>query len=117
MLSADRKELHKGDWVNGNLHGHGTHKRRDGCKYVGQFNHGYWEGTGVLKSPEGKVLYDGKWEKGVKHGRGTETQAEIGSTYTGQFRGGFKHGVGVVTAVNPSDKGVVRRFLSWWENG
>ncbi len=61
-----------------------------GAKYVGEFDHGRFNGKGILTNGSG-ARYEGQWLADRPHGRGTVTQAD-GTRYSGKWDRGCSYG-------------------------
>ncbi|XP_027711203.1 MORN repeat-containing protein 1 [Vombatus ursinus] len=108
---------YSGQFVLGELQGHGIMKYKDGGKYEGEFSHGVREGHGSLIDKNGQV-YKGSFHENKKHGVGQMTfnngdkyegdwildqrqghgvlHSADGSTYKGQWRNGVFNGQGLM---------------------
>jgi hypothetical protein len=56
-------EQYEGQWLNGNFHGYGALKFRNGEKYEGNFSKGTFDGKGSFFYDDGSQ-YDGNWLRG-----------------------------------------------------
>jgi len=88
----------EGEWLNGRLHGEGTHTFANGEKYVGEFTYGKFQGEGTYTYPNG-IKYVGGYKDGKRHGQGTLTSPN-GVKYVGDYKDGKEHGQGEFTATN-----------------
>ena len=96
--------VYDGEMRKGEPHGHGTITYDSGVTFTGQFVEGKPNGHGVLKSAEGKVLFDGEYLDGVrmegkvKYGTKEIYNDAFGSgTYEGDLENDEPHGQGTIT--------------------
>ena len=59
----DTHRVYKGEWKNGEFHGHGTSTNPDGTKYEGEFKDGEFHGQGTETFPDGRK-YVGEYKNG-----------------------------------------------------
>lgn len=76
-------------------HGAGVLSWPDGRRYVGQFNHGAFEGDATMTWPDGRK-YIGQYRQNKKHGEGDFLWRD-GRRYSGQWNNGVRHGNGIYT--------------------
>ncbi|CDW79672.1 UNKNOWN [Stylonychia lemnae] len=116
------REVIKGKWRNGKLHGEGERKFMDGEKYIcknwingkmfGKGEHhtkdgsffGYFQenkesGRGKKVSHVDGYQYEGYFENGLFCGQGKQI-FKNGDVYIGEFKDGFRHGKGIFKFAN-----------------
>lgn len=74
----------------------GYHERefKDGARYEGYFEDGFFHGQGTLTLPSGNT-YTGEFKTGKKNGQGIYTWPN-GNRYEGAFRNNVRHGHGIM---------------------
>ena len=77
---------YKGEWLAGQMHGHGVLISADGEVYEGCFQEGIREGKGKVKRTDG-AEYEGLWSNGEYHGEGRYISSK-GNIYEGVWRNG-----------------------------
>ncbi len=60
---ADGSKKYEGNWVNGNMEGHGVYYWDNGDRYEGYFVNDKKEGNGVKYNKDGTVKQKGEWKK------------------------------------------------------
>ena len=83
---------YKGSWRNGQFHGKGQLKYKNGTVFKGNFSKGSKHGSGCLVSNTG-YIYNGDWVLGRQTGA-AEIKYKNGDGYTGQVLNGLRHGLG-----------------------
>ena len=71
-----------GEWKNGRYDGQGIRTYSDESKYVGEWKDGQYHGQGKKSEPSGSY-YEGGWKKGKQDGYGTEYWK--GDIFVGEF--------------------------------
>jgi hypothetical protein len=67
---------YEGDFLNGNKHGEGYYKAKNGTKYRGQYAHNERNGKGTVYNSDDTVAYEGEIKNGLPHGKGKVKTAE-----------------------------------------
>jgi hypothetical protein len=93
--ASHQGDVLEGEWLDGLLHGQGTHTSANNGKYAGEFREGKFHGKGTYAYTGGDK-YVGEFKKGTRHGRGTYTFAQ-GHRYKGEWLDGKPHGYGELT--------------------
>lgn len=89
-------QIKKGMFVNGMLHGLGTHVLRDGTVRTGLFQFGELVRRGYEKCPDGEE-YEGDFAYDARHGQGNMVNKRRGlESYDGAWRYGSFQGRGCV---------------------
>ncbi|MBK6587100.1 MAG: hypothetical protein IPG22_02100 [Acidobacteria bacterium] len=85
-------DTYDGEFVNGQRHGMGTYRTKDGQVYVGQFAKGSYNGRGKITFANGET-YDGEWLNNERTGEGRATYKD-GANYEGVWLANKWHGLG-----------------------
>ena len=93
-------DLFEGEWINGELQGHGKITFENGDVYEGNFEDDRFNGKGVLSYADGDI-YEGEFKDGSRHGYGILRRAD-GDIYEGSFVGGEIEGKGKYTYTDGS---------------
>lgn len=72
------KGTYEGDFVNGQKHGEGYYKSKNGTKYRGQYANNERNGRGVVFNNDDSIAYEGEIKNGLPHGKG---KVKSGNTY------------------------------------
>ena len=83
-----------GNWKKDKRHGKGELYFEKGCKFIGEFRRGKFEGLGKLISRDKTRYYKGFWKDGKMDGVGEYMYGD-GTMYSGEFENNQKHGFGV----------------------
>lgn len=75
-------------------HGFGYYKDNKGYSYLGFWDNGKPQGTGIAKYQDLSFYY-GKWEKGQRQGFGTYYYKNLSGTYKGEWSRDARNGSGV----------------------
>jgi hypothetical protein len=124
---------YKGNWIQGEWSGVGTHQKANGDVYQGEFLHHTKHGNGLYRYGDSKrtfegryargervegrmtyadgSVYEGQWHRGKRHGRGSYIFCD-GSMYDGQFERDQMHGTGQLTWPEPGGA-----FVGGWCRG
>ncbi|KAF9733686.1 hypothetical protein PMIN02_002677 [Paraphaeosphaeria minitans] len=94
MFNYFSSQYYKGEYVNGQRHGHGNRIYHSGATYEGSFRLGQRHGHGLYTFQNGDT-YDGDWVANQQHGTGTFVEATTGNTYTGGWKNDKKFGEGM----------------------
>ena len=94
LFHSSGTPLMGGQWVEGELHGHGFVFPSSGGRYVGDWSYGKWEGLGMHVGARGE-RYDGNWLNNRMHGLGRRVY-EDGEMYEGAWAAGARCGLGMV---------------------
>ena len=101
--STSTPAQYTGEFVDGDMHGHGCFTWRDGTKYTGEVRHNKLRGTGTLTWPHasgGNLVdrYEGDVWDGLRHGVGIfikhNARGEVVATYEGEWNRGLRCGQG-----------------------
>lgn len=107
-------ELFEGEYVNGEmLKGILYNSIRQ--RYEGQFKNGQYDGYGLMKDSEGKVMYCGYWKSGKKNGTGLDYNKQEELMYCGGYNMGNREGHGKLYRDN-SDPTKNLKFKGRFEN-
>lgn len=87
LFDASSGSTYAGDFLNGQYHGVGTLRSRDGV-YTGNFIAGRFEGLGVFTMTDGR-RYIGQFVAGSMSGLGRLIDAQGGEVFSGQFADGL----------------------------
>ena len=71
---------YEGEWVHGELHGHGVCTLPDGARYEGELDDHCFHGRGAWRSSDGARFFDGDWTRGWPRS-GTALDARNGDLY------------------------------------
>jgi len=88
----------EGNFVDGEIDGHGEKHFANGSHYTGSFHLGEFDGDGVFESSNGD-RYEGSFKDNKRHGEG-HLEFANGNTYNGYFLAHRFHGNGQFKAVN-----------------
>lgn len=92
-------DVYVGQVENYRPHGDGFYRfAEEGHEYVGEFQHGFFQGKGTYRFANGNV-YVGQLYKGLFHGQGEYVQQDA-YTYEGSWEYGTAHGSGKLSFVN-----------------
>jgi radial spoke head protein 1 len=61
---------YEGDFLNGDKHGDGYYKSKNGTKYRGQYANNERNGKGVVYNSDDTIAYEGEIKNGLPHGKG-----------------------------------------------
>uniref|UniRef100_K7F850 MORN repeat containing 1 n=1 Tax=Pelodiscus sinensis TaxID=13735 RepID=K7F850_PELSI len=95
---ASTGNTYSGQFVSGELHGHGVMQYKDGEKYEGEFSCGMRAGYGLFVDKEGQT-YQGSFHNNKKHGGGNMT-FKNGDKYEGDWIQDQRQGHGVLHCAN-----------------
>lgn len=96
----DGEIVYEGTMRAGEEHGFGKLIWPDGVSYEGQFEHGKMKGDGIVRDPNGNIIYYGSYHPTFTyHGVGRKNYND-GSVYFGAFKHGMRHGKGTMTYQN-----------------
>eukprot|EP01034_Spumella_vulgaris_P023514 gene23514-29736_t len=118
LMTADRRVIYTGDWLDGCFHGVGTYYFgngdsytgdwressrqgrgeyifRNGCRYSGDWRDNKRAGRGLFVWPD-ESFYDGDWEAERRHGRGV-LELSNGLRYDGGWAHNLMEGKGCCT--------------------
>ncbi|XP_056651961.1 MORN repeat-containing protein 1 isoform X2 [Monodelphis domestica] len=106
---ASSGNTYSGQFVLGELQGHGIMKYKEGGKYEGEFLNGVREGHGFLMDKNGHI-YQGSFHKNKKHGVG-QMIFKNGDKYEGDWILDQRQGHGVLYSADGST------YEGQWRNG
>lgn len=84
-------DQYEGQWKDGNYHGYGVLKFRNGESYDGHFSNGTFDGKGTFNYDDGSK-YEGEWVRGQKNGQGVYVYDD-GSALSGSFENDVISGI------------------------
>ena len=101
--------VYEGEMKDGEAHGFGTYRWKDGDVYTGEYVNGLRHGKGKFVFASGNY-YDGEWANGKYQGHGIYHWND-GDEFDGEWQNGQRHGKGKWTYADG------RYYTGVWENG
>lgn len=98
LMTADRKLIYCGDWLDGHMHGFGVYNFGNGDVYKGDWKEGSRHGRGEYSFVNG-CIYIGDWRDNKRHGKGKFIWPD-NSFYEGDWENDLRHGRGVLELSN-----------------